>query len=66
MAVKDEVSPSNKPSVQPESAMAPQIFHYSPSRFLWAMIAIAWSAISHPFCSTIIDLETGQVHHEGQ
>jgi len=64
MAVKEEVSLSSKPSVQPESTMATPVFHYSPSRFFWAMLAIAWSAISHPFSSTIIDLETGQVHHE--
>jgi len=66
MAVKEDVLPPRDPSIQVEPTMTSQVFHYSPSRFFWAMVAIAWSAISHPFSSTVIDLETGQVYHEGR
>ena len=43
--------------------MTPQVFYYSPLRFLRTMFAIAWSAFAHPFSSTVIDLATGQVRH---
>jgi len=46
--------------------MTSQVFHYSPLRFLRVMLAIAWSAFAHPFSSTVIDLCTGQVYHEGR
>ena len=47
-----------------EPAMSPQAFHYSPFRFLQTMLAIAWAAFAHPFSSTVIDLTTGEAHHE--
>lgn len=35
--------------------------HISPFAFLRTMLAIAWSALRHPFTTTVIDLTTGQV-----
>ncbi len=43
-----------------------QVFYYSPLRYLRTMLAIAWSALAHPFSSTVIDLTTGHVQHEGR
>jgi hypothetical protein len=63
MAVKEEVKPAFDPSIEKESAMTSQVFTYSPLRFLWVMLAIAWSAFAHPFSSTVIDLTTGVVSH---
>jgi hypothetical protein len=61
MPVKEVLPPAD---LSKEADMDGQAFHYSPLRFLWAMFAIAWSAFAHPFSSTVIDLGTGQVHHE--
>jgi hypothetical protein len=63
MAVK-EVSQSLPPSSQSEPAMSPQVFYYSPLRFLQTMLAIAWAAFAHPFSSTVIDLTTCEARHE--
>jgi hypothetical protein len=41
--------------------MMPQTFRYSAVRFLQVMLAIAWSALAHPFSYTVIDVTTGQV-----
>ncbi len=65
MAVREVLQSPELPA-QPESAMNPQIFYYSPLRYLRTILAIAWSAFTHPFSSTVIDLATGQVHHEGR
>ncbi len=65
VAMKAEESAAPDSSIHTEPAMTSQVFHYSPSRFLWVVLAIAWSAFAHPFSSTVIDLDTGQVHHEG-
>jgi hypothetical protein len=62
MAV-EQIAPSSESSIQSESAMTSQIFHYSPLRYLQAMLAIAWAAFAHPFSSTVIDLATGEVRH---
>jgi hypothetical protein len=62
MAV-EQVSPTETSS-QSEPAMTPQVFHYSPLRYLKTMLAIAWAAFAHPFSSTVIDLATGAVRHE--
>jgi hypothetical protein len=61
MAVSQEVLHVPTPE---ESAMAPQVFRYSRLRFFRVALSIAWSAFAHPFSSTVIDLATGQVHHE--
>jgi hypothetical protein len=41
--------------------MVPQTFRYSPIRFLQVMLAIAWSAVAHPFSSSVINLTTAQI-----
>jgi hypothetical protein len=46
-----------------EPAEAPEVFYYSPSRYLWVMLCIAWSAFRHPLCTTIIDIRTGAMRH---
>lgn len=66
MAVKEKMPQVPGLSEEMESAMNAKVFHYPPWRFLQVMLAIAWSAFSHPFSSTVIDLTTGHVHHEGQ
>jgi hypothetical protein len=43
---------------------APQVFYYSPWRYLQIMWAIVWSAFAHPFSTTVIDLTTGEMRHE--
>jgi len=43
--------------------MTPQVFHYSPWRYLRVMLAIAWCACTHAFSSTVIDLGTGPIYH---
>jgi hypothetical protein len=64
MATKQEALPTPALAAQTEPAMMHHAFHYSPLRFLRAMLAIAWSAFAHPFSSTVIDLDTGRVRHE--
>lgn len=64
MAVKEEALPGMDPSKETESVMTSHVYRHSPLRFFWAMLAIAWSAFTHPFSSTVIDLDTGQVRHE--
>ncbi len=64
MALKQEELQSTSPSALTGSAMTSQAFHYPLLRFCWAMLAIAWSAFAHPLSSTVIDLESGQVHHD--
>jgi hypothetical protein len=44
--------------------MTSQVFYYSAWRFLQTMLAIAWAAFTHPFSSTVINLDTGEVRHE--
>lgn len=48
----------------PEHAMPPEVFYYSPLRYLQTMLAIAWAAFAHPFSTTVIDLATGEVRHD--
>ena len=47
----------------PDPPAAPEVFYYSPLRYLQTMLAIAWSAFAHPFSVTVIDLTTGEVRH---
>jgi hypothetical protein len=61
MAVKEEVLAAQEPP-----PMITQGFYYSPFCFLRTVLAIAWSAFAHPFSSTVIDLATGQMQHEGR
>jgi hypothetical protein len=63
MAIKEDTLKTDAPAAE-QSTMTSEVFYYSPSRFLRAMFAIAWSAFAHPFSATVIDLETGQVWHE--
>ncbi len=65
MAV-EQVSNPTEPLNVPEPAMPSQVFYYSPWRFLRVAFAIAWSAFTHPFSSTVINLETGEVHHQSR
>ena len=66
MAVKEETLQAPAVSEQGEQTMTSQTFYYSPWRFLRVALAIAWSAFAHPFSSTVIDLETGEAHHQGR
>ena len=59
-------SPPFAPQVEGDTKMMPQAFYYSPVRFLQVMLAIAWSAIAHPFSSTVIDLATGRAYQAEQ
>jgi len=66
MAVQEKpvTLPVVNPSPLPESIMAPsEPFVYSGWYFFRAMWLIAWSALAHPFSSSVIDLETGRVVH---
>ncbi len=63
MAVQEKIEAAAVPPVPSESAMNPEPFVYSPWRFFQVMLAIAWSAFTHPFSSTVIDLDTGRVHN---
>ena len=47
----------------PEPTITPYAFYYSPRQFLQTMLAIAWSALAHPFSSTVIDLTTSEMRH---
>jgi hypothetical protein len=62
MAV-DLSRPSEK-STDLEPGVPPNVFYYSPLRYLQTMVAIAWAALAHPFSSTVINLTTGEVRHD--
>jgi hypothetical protein len=62
MAVQDVARQTSEPPAMGDPNMTPQTFVYSPVRFLQVMLAIAWSALAHPFSSSVIDLTTGQVY----
>jgi hypothetical protein len=62
MAVQDVARPTCEPPATGNADMTPQTFVYSPVRFMQVMLAIAWSALVHPFSSSVIDLTTGQVY----
>jgi hypothetical protein len=62
MAVQDVAKPTCDLPATGDPNMMPQTFVYSPVRFLQVMLAIAWSALAHPFTSSVIDLTTGQVY----
>lgn len=71
MAVKEETLEKETLQVaavseQGEQTMISQPFYYSPWRFLYVALAIAWSAFAHPFSATVIDLATGEIYHQGQ
>ena len=46
-----------------ESDMTSDVFYYPPLRYFKTMLAIAWAAFAHPFSTTVIDLETGEMRH---
>ena len=48
-----------------ESGTPPEVFKYTPWRYLRAMFLIAWCAFAHPFSTTVIDLATGEMRHSG-
>jgi hypothetical protein len=63
MAVQDVAKSARQPPAMGDHPnMMPQAFVYSPVRFLQVMLAIAWSALAHPFTSSVIELTTGQVY----
>ena len=59
-----EVSQILGPSGESGPAMPPEVFYYSPWSYLRTMFLIAWSAFAHPFSTTVIDLETGEMREE--
>jgi len=65
MAVKEGTLKPDAQAGAEEPPMTCEVFYYSPLQFLRTMFAIAWSAFAHPFSSTVIDLETGHVRHDG-
>lgn len=64
MSVEQISKPAETPNV-PEPAMTSEVFYYSPWRYLQTMFAIAWAAFAHPFSTTIIDLATDEMSHNG-
>jgi hypothetical protein len=51
---------ANEPE-EPETP--PEVYYYKPWHYFRTMLLIAWSAFRHPFCSTVIDIETGEMRH---
>jgi hypothetical protein len=64
MAVREKIVPVPNLPAETGSAMNAPAFDYSPLQFFRVMLAVAWSAIAHPFTTTVIDLNTGRACEE--
>ena len=62
MTLQNVAQPICNAPAQKDATMTPPAFRYSAVRFLQVMVTIAWSALAHPFTSSVIDLTTGQVY----